>query len=268
MKVELFFYTGSGNSYWVARRLAAELGNAEAHPMLWQRGETILSRAACVGIIFPVHIWGLPRRVIAFVEALARDPSKYYFAIATNAGQVAATLRQLEKLMRLAGFRLSAGFSLVMPSNYIPWGGPGSQDEIISKIDIARERIKKIAAIVSEREKASVEKGPLWQNILLSGVLNRLSFKHIPKMDKSFWSDDKCNGCGICKTICPCGNIELKKERPVWLNNCEQCLACIQWCPEESIQFGKKTIKYKRYHHPEIKLNDVIALANLKKIKK
>lgn len=29
----------------------------------------------------------------------------------------------------------------------------------------------------------------------------------------------------------------------------EQCLACIKWCPQETIQFGKKTPRYKRYHH-------------------
>jgi MinD superfamily P-loop ATPase len=83
-------------------------------------------------------------------------------------------------------------------------------------------------------------------------------------MDRSFWVDEKCNGCGICKTICPCGNIELKADRPAWLNHCEQCLACIQWCPQEAIQFGKKTQHYKRYHHPEVTLPEMIAAANSK----
>jgi len=37
----------------------------------------------------------------------------------------------------------------------------------------------------------------------------------------------------------------------------EQCLACIQWCPAEAIQYGKNTAAKKRYHHPEIKLSDM-----------
>jgi len=37
----------------------------------------------------------------------------------------------------------------------------------------------------------------------------------------------------------------------------EQCLACIQWCPAEAIQYGKNTAAKKRCHHPEIKLSDM-----------
>jgi len=80
-------------------------------------------------------------------------------------------------------------------------------------------------------------------------------------MDKGFWVDEKCNSCGICKTACLCGNIALKEGRPVWLHHCEQCLACIQWCPPEAIQYGKKTQRYERYRHPEVKLSDMISVS-------
>ncbi|MBN1381579.1 MAG: EFR1 family ferrodoxin [Deltaproteobacteria bacterium] len=265
MKTELFFYTGTGNSYWTARTLAEYLGSVGTRSMLWQDGEAITSHAEALGFIFPVHIWGLPHRVIDFVNVLVEDPPKYYFAIAVNAGQVAATLLQLKKLMSKKGLSLDAGFDIVMPSNYIPWGGPGSEKIIKERIDNARDKIAKIAALVAKKEKHPVERGPLWQNILLSGFLYKLSFPHIPNMDKGFWVDDKCNTCGICKTICPCNNIELKDGRPVWLHRCEQCLACIQWCPKEAIQLGKKTPKYERYHHPDIRLQDMLSMKKSEK---
>jgi MinD superfamily P-loop ATPase len=100
----------------------------------------------------------------------------------------------------------------------------------------------------------------LWQNIIFTG-LNRLAFPHVPTMDRSFWVDEKCNGCGICKAVCPSGNIDLPEERPAWQHHCEQCLACIQWCSQEAIQFGKKTPRYKRYHHPEVTLKEMLAAA-------
>jgi len=261
MKTEIYFYTGTGNSYWASRCLAADLGGAETHPMLWNDGETVITSADAVGLIFPVHIWGLPRRVIAFAGSLAKDPTKYYFAMAVNAGQVAATLLQLEKLMRSAGLTLASGFNIIMPSNYIPWGGPGTKEEIASRIGTSREKIKQIAAVVASRRRQPVERGPLWQNLLLSGLFYRLSFPHIPELDKNFWTDEQCNGCGICETLCPCGNIEMNNGRPAWLRRCEQCLACIQWCPRKAIQYGSKTPKYERYHHPEIKLHDMTALS-------
>jgi ferredoxin len=260
LKTDLFYYTGTGNSLWTARVLAREIGDAQMIPISRIPGEKIERQADGVGIIFPVHIWGVPRRVIAFLNVLVKDPSRYYFAVAVNAGQVAATLLQLKKLMSAKGLPLSSGFEIVMPSNYIPWGGPGPKDRQITRFTKAGEKIKTIADAVISRKQRPVERGPLWQNILFTG-LNRLSFPHVPTMDKGFWVDEKCNSCGICKTVCPCGNIALKEGRPAWLHHCEQCLACIQWCPSEAIQYGKKTQRYERYHHPDVKLPDMLSIS-------
>ena len=260
MKTDLFFTTGTGNSLWTARTLAGKLGNAELIPMLWAAGNPVQSRADAIGIIFPVHVWGLPQPVITFVNSLAIDTSKYYFALAVNAGQVAAALLQLEKFMKSRGSFLSSGFAIVMPSNYIPWGGPGPEDKRMRRISEAREKIHTVSAIIAERERRPVEKGPLWQNILFSWFYKK-SFPHIPTLDKNFWVDSKCNTCGICQKICPCGNIDLKAGKPLWMHHCEQCLACIQWCPKEAIQYGKRTPRYERYHHPEVKLEDIISIS-------
>jgi ferredoxin len=258
MKTDLFYYTGTGNSLWTARSLAKELGDAEVIPITRCSGNPVTSRAEAIGIIFPVHIWGPPRRVLAFINALEPDPSRYHFAVALNTGQVAATLLQLKKRMDARGLPLSAGFELAMPSNYIPWGGPGPEAKRIRLSTAAREKIGRVAAVVAARAKRPVEKGPLWQNILFTG-LNRLAFPRVPAMDKGFWVDEKCNACGVCRSVCPCGNIDLPDGKPLWLHHCEQCLACIQWCPQEAIQFGKKTPRYERYRHPEVTLQEMIA---------
>ena len=257
MKTDLYYYTGTGNSLWTARTLAGDLGDARIYPISRTGSAPVQSGADAVGMIFPVHIWGLPHKVVAFIEALAHEPAKYYFAIAVNAGQVAATLLQMKKLMNARGLFLSSGFEIAMPSNYIPWGGPGPEDKRLLRINDAKKKIGRIAAATAKKEQLPVEKGPLWQNILFSWCY-KLAFSYVPAMDKNFWVDEKCNACSICTKICSCGNIEMKADRPVWLHHCEQCLACIQWCPQEAIQFGKRTHRYERYHHPDVKLKDMI----------
>ena len=254
MKTSIYYYTGTGNSLWVAGKLAGELKDARIGSMRRAAPEGDGSQA--VGLVFPVHIWGLPHRVIDFVGRIPAGKS-YYFALAVNAGQVAGTLTQLKKLMKARGLALSAGFDIVMPSNYIPWGGAAPAQEQQRRFAAAGNKIKDIARIIERGETGPVEKGPLWQNLLLSGLCYRLSYPWIPKMDKNFWADDKCNGCAICTSVCPSGNILLNGQKPVWQGNCEQCLACIQWCPLEAIQYGKKTQVYARYHHPEITLSDM-----------
>jgi ferredoxin len=257
MKTVIFYYSGTGNSLWSARLLAEKLGDAKLLPM---KGADALAAgdAEAVGFVFPVHMWGVPGPVVQFIEKLSLRPRVYLFALAVNAGQVSRTLVQLRGVLAERGLKLAAGFSIVLPSNYIPWGGPGPKERRNNLFRQAREKINEAGSYIVDRKSWLIEMGPIWQRILFTAIY-KITFKQVRKMDKDFWSDGKCNACGVCVQVCPARNIELKEGKPFWRHNCEQCLACIQWCPQESIQFGKKTPAYERYHHPEVQLKDIIA---------
>jgi ferredoxin len=263
LKTKLYVYTGTGNSLWIARKLALELEEATVEFMLYLSKDFIVE-ADRVGIIFPVHIWGLPNHVIQFVKHVQMKPETYLFALAVNAGQTAATLLQLKKLMSTRPWSLASGYSIIMPTNYIPWGGPGPMDAQQKRFREAQEKVKALAGPILRCEQKEVERGPFWQNILFS-LIYKMSFRQVQKMDKNFWVDDKCNSCGICLKVCPADNIKMINEKPLWLHRCEQCFACIQWCPQEAIQHGKKTPKYQRYHHPEVTLKDMLEQAKTSK---
>jgi formate hydrogenlyase subunit 6/NADH:ubiquinone oxidoreductase subunit I len=263
MKTQLFVFTGTGNSLWVARQLAQELKEADLGFM------PILSRelkveADRVGLVFPVHIWGLPAHVIQFINHLRVNAGTYIFALAVNAGQHAATLLQLQKLMVIRKLSLALGYSIALPSNYIPWGGPGPVEKQQRLFEEARKKIRSIAQAILQAERKKVERGPHWQNIPYS-LIYKMSFRSVRTMDKKFHADEKCNGCGICSRVCPASNVEMIHEKPLWLHHCEQCLACLQWCPKEAIQVGEKTVQYPRYHHPEVLLKDMLEQAEANK---
>jgi Pyruvate/2-oxoacid:ferredoxin oxidoreductase delta subunit len=264
MKTVIYFYTGTGNSLWTAGKLSDMLGNTKLVPMVASGEEPVLAEAENIGLVFPVHIWGVPSRVVDFINHLQVSSVKYCFATAVNAGQVAATLLQLKKLLQSKSIKLSSGFSLCLPSNYIPWGGAVSQEKQQKLFKIALDKIGRIAACVKSGEVKPPEKGPLWQNIIFSAIY-RSSFSRVPGMDKPFSADDKCTGCKICEKICPAQNILITNGKPVWQHRCQQCFACLQWCPEEAIQYGRGTAKKKRYHHPEIKLSDMLLRVTNKK---
>lgn len=256
MKTTIFYYSGTGNSLWSARQLAEKLGGARLLPMK-SADALAASDVEAAGFVFPVHMWGVPRPVLDFIAKLALRPDAYLFALAVNAGQVSRTLLQFREALARRGLTLSAGWAIVLPSNYIPWGGPGPGERRAARIAAARVRLDEAAACISGREAGPVERGPLWQRLVFTAIY-KLSFNQVPGMDKDFWCDDRCDSCGICARICPAGNIEMKAGRPSWKHGCEQCLACIQWCPRESIQFGRKTPGYERYHHPEVSLKDML----------
>jgi ferredoxin len=202
-------------------------------------------------------LWGVPRRVLEFLDQLQAMSPEYIFAVANNAGQVSNTLVQLQKVMESKGLHLSSGWSIVIPSNYIPWGGPCSVEKQNQLFADARLKLSALAQGIRNQVKKPVEKGPLWQRILFTWFY-KMSYSQVPKMDEKFWVDERCNQCRLCIELCPQNNIIMQDEKLVWQNNCEQCLACIQWCPQESLQYGKKTSAYARYHHPEIKAKDLL----------
>ncbi len=257
VRTTIFYYSGTGNSLWTARLLARELGNTDLVSMVGFDKLRHTIDAQAIGLVFPVHIWGVPKRVLEFLDHVQAISPEYIFAVAVNAGQVSNTLVQLSRVMKSRGLHLAGGWSVVLPSNYIPWGGPGSIPEQKERFAAARDKIADIALKIGSRIEMPVEKGPLWQRIVFTWMYN-LSFSHIPAMDKNFWIDERCNQCGLCVQLCPARNITLHDEKLTWLNHCEQCLACIQWCPQEALQYGKKTPSYERYHHPEVKARDFL----------
>jgi ferredoxin len=257
MKLSIFYYTGTGNSLWVARTLAKLAGEADIISISAWLKEKKPVPSSVIGIIFPVHMWGVPGPVIRFISEIKSLSPEYLFAITANSGQVANTLLQLRNLLKKQGFDLSCGYEIKMPSNYIPWGGAESKEKQEQKFELARRKLSTIFSVVNDRGIAPVERGPLWQRLLLT-LVYKLSFSQVPKMDAKYWVDEKCNHCGICSRICPADNIKMIEGKPIWNHHCEQCMACIQWCPERAIQYGKKTPQYARYHQPEIDLQDVL----------
>lgn len=257
MSATIFYYTGTGNSLWVAHKVADALGDTALVSIPEYSDGNKLIPSDTIGLIFPVYIWGVPAPVIRFVHTIKTLPGNYIFAIAVNAGQVSNTLVQLKEVMAQNSLNLWAGFQIKMPSNYIPWGGPGPREEQQRRFDLAKKKVLRIAESIKGKASLPVEKGPLWQRIIFTAIY-KMSFPQVPKMDRKFWSDDKCNSCEICSKVCPAENITFTQGRPVWNHKCDQCFACLQWCPQEAIQYGKKTPHYERYHQPEILLTDVL----------
>lgn len=257
MKTSLYYFSGTGNCLKVAQDLAGKLENAEviSIPKTLKANQTT-TNSEKIGIIYPVYIWGMPLIVVDFINKLVVENGAYIFAIATYGGMSGASLLQTAKQLKAKGLELSAGFGITMPGNYTPMYGAipqEKQDEMFSR---EKGKICHIAQIVKEGKNYPIETSTALVNLLFSGIIYKLGSSKIPGMDKSFWVNEKCTHCGICQKVCPVGNITMENGKPQWHHKCEQCMACLQWCPEEAIQYGKKTLGRKRYRHPEVKVED------------
>jgi len=277
MKTIIYYFSGTGNSLKVACDLALEIGDTEfltdeteVFSMVRAiNGEIDLS-ADRIGLVFPVYMWGLPLIVSEFVKKLGgaselwRDePDKYIFAVVTHGGFPGGALKMLHRSMAKTGVTLDAAFAVEMPGNYTPLYGAPSDEKQQKLFENEKEKVKKISDCVLSGERGRFEFSNCFVNafsFLVHGFMSR----RIPAMDKKFYADENCAGnkpgsdCTVCADVCPVDNIKMIDGKPLWNHRCQQCMACLQWCPKEAIQWGKKTAGRKRYHHPDIKLAEII----------
>lgn len=259
MKTVLYYFSGTGNTLMLARLLAEELGNTEIINIAGSNYSTPDREAEAIGILYPVYACRLPGMMRDFVKNNLRINADTYVFSLTNYASFGgpASLHQLKALLRTGGAKLHAGFGLGMPPNDIMLCGAESQDKQTKHFSEAAAGIKTIAQIIRERpENYFYHKGNI--PLFLAKLCYKFFFWYCERGFKKFYVNDKCTSCGICEKICPTENIKLVNERPVWGNNCEQCLACLQWC--SAIAIHRKGVPETRshYHNPTVKAQDLI----------
>ncbi len=258
MNTTIYFFSGTGNSLKIARDLAEKLENTELIPIakVWQK-RSIESISEKIGFIFPLYYSGLPKIVHDFIDKLNIIRTNYFFTVVTSTGDInEQSLQQLDKLLKKKSKKLNAGFYVNMPNNYIIGFNIHSKERQKEFFENATKQIKIMSEIINNQED-NITQEILEKDVRRSAKINKNFRDSVNESDKAFTVSENCNSCGICEKVCPVNNLILISGIPEWQHKCQQCLACINFCPEKAIEYGKQTQKTKRYHHPEISIEEI-----------
>ena len=272
MSTEIYYFSGTGNSLYIAKAIAEKTGAALIPIAKFKDSVSIKTEADIIGIVFPVYYMEPPMMISKFAGKLQYIAGKYIFAVSNYGGAAGESLRMLKRILRSNGGELSASYGIAMPQNSFPKPREDRQSLYLE----CDKRIELIVKNTEMKAKGTFYANPLLElavipiHALITRPICIRHFKSISSlppdssyeehkhaMDRNFSINDSCNGCGTCSQVCPAGNISITDKGPVWLNHCEHCLACYNWCPNRAIQ-GGITTKDHYYRHPGIKLSGIM----------
>ncbi len=251
--MKIFYFTGTGNSLYVAKRFEGELYSI---PKVLRSNELRYNDEK-IGIIFPCYGLVAPKIVREFVEKVTLE-SPYIFAILTYGNMIANGVGWFTNYAKKNGIFIHYANSLLMDDNYLPIFDVEDQKKKQKNIE---ENLRILIKDISE-SKEYINKGSVLDAILTSGFQQVTKLLPEYNSPKKFSINDDCNNCGTCIKVCPRDNISIDKEhansKPIHGDTCEFCLSCINLCPKKAIKLKFEKNPDSRFKNEHVTLKEII----------
>lgn len=284
MNTQIYYFSGTGNSMFIAKELQRRIPEAELIPMVSLLEYSIRTQkpirlgSGSVGLVFPVHALTLPIAVKRFLEHADVSACSYFFAVATRGGSAFKGFEKINRLLAKKGKQLDARCILNMGNNearHGPYAAP-TQAELSSMEETALRKLDELAECLQNRRKYLHEdadkKYDIVENPILNHLMENLVVTGIAASEyiggvQYFFNDERCSGCGSCEKVCLSQKITMHDGKPVWQRNvlCYMCFACLNYCPLQSVQIKSipgvpsSTRENDRYSHPYASAADIAA---------
>jgi len=249
----IFYFSGTGNSLKVAKDIAMNMQNCEIISMGSLQYYELQAGYETIGFVYPTYYRGEPKKVREFILNLnlKNNLNTYYYAVTTCGRYEGNALIHIKHLLKRKHITLNYAKKINMFSNYVV---------AYDMRDTVEEQTKQsqidLVQIIQSIKNKETNKLPITEPLQEIGY--RILIKLTPKMDKNYNISNDCTRCGICKNVCPVDNIGLDdNNKPYFKHHCEQCLACLQYCPNKAINYKDKTQSRGRYTHPNIKYTEL-----------
>ncbi|VVB59724.1 NAD(P)H-quinone oxidoreductase subunit I, chloroplastic [uncultured archaeon] len=261
-KVEIYYFSGTGNSLHVARELQKRIPGTKLIPIVSLLDKEIIKiNGETIGLVFPIHLTAIPMPVKNFIKKLDLTSAGYIFAIATRIGTPHSAFMDIEKILNRKSKNLDSCFSLNMPGNDPKFNYNAPTKKEIAKLESAvQSRLDFIQNVIIKKEK-NKEKDTSIITPMPSILVRFLSSIVVltEGIQPKYYADSKCTGCGTCEKVCLSKKIKIINKRPVWRKDirCYRCDACLNYCPVQAVQIKNHTEKNGRYSHPYATAGDI-----------
>lgn len=260
----LYYFSGTGNTFRVARWIEASLQSKglatrlKAINELGPQADHDQSTSLTI-LLFPTHGFMPPWSMIKFLLRLPRRPKGQALVVATRGalwlvplkipGAAGLATFFAALVLFLKGYDLRGFCSVDMASNLTNFHSALSDDAIKR---ISQKSLHKIPHFLQPI--LSGRRLLFTLNNFYEGIWAVLLLWFIPiypilyliygktSMAKMMFAGNSCISCGRCSRICPNQAIEMRsffgKKKPYWTYGCENCMRCMAYCPRQAVHAG------------------------------
>ena len=259
--VSIFYFSGTGNTWWVGERLCEELSehkfdaNAYSIEQLTEKETAaLIKKSEIVGLGFPIYGSDVPRIFHDFIRRLPRmEEEKSTLGFVTQMAWSGDGMNFLENELSEKGYRLKWAAEFNMPNNIalpiFPLPYSSDHNKFTPQLEKCEQKIADLCAKIANNKPYRQHNGVL---AAASAWIQRGPFRLAHDWGRKFWSVDEkacisCNRCERCARLCPVGNIVIQNGVPIHSNQCVYCMRCFNYCPTHAIHYmGMKNTRLER----------------------
>ena len=244
----ILYFSGTGNSNYVAKRNADALGDAlvNLNDRIKASDTSSVETGERVIIVTPTYAWRIPRVVRHWLRKTELRGAKQAWFVMTCGSEIGNADTYYRELCAEKAISCMGTAQIVMPENYIAMFSAPQADEARQIVAQAEPSIDRAIAAIQRNQPFAPTRNNFYDRVM-SGPVNPMFDRFFVKAN-AFTASSACIGCGQCVKRCPMNNVTLKDGKPVWGRNCTHCMACICYCPVSAIEYGKKSVGQPRYH--------------------
>ena len=244
----IFYFSGTGNSKFIARMFAQKMGFDCVDIEEAKQAAAWVSKADTVAFCYPIYGSTPPRPMREFVAAhKSLFDGKQLIIFCTQLLGSGDGARCLTDHMKGVGCRVIYAEHFLMPNNvnnlfFLPITGDKRDKKYCAdakkKKDRVCEDIQKGRVVLRGFNPLSKLLG-LSQRAFMPGIEARSTHK--------VYINENCTRCGLCTQTCPVGNLILTQDRMAPQGNCMLCYRCTNLCPQRAIKVLFRAWPKKQY---------------------
>jgi ferredoxin/flavodoxin len=270
VKLQLLYFSGTGNTDYVARYLAHHLAQIpepsleiDLRPIEWQPANQ-LDDFDLIAVGFPVYAANAPGLFQDYLDALLPGEGRGAFVFCTKGAYAGGAVQRALQRLATRSYTPLGGGSVIMP-------GTDGLSMIAKDSWLARKALEKDYEHLEDADRLLEDMVAKIRQLASGHSAEALRLPLPPRargnwLDR-FWewsyrlaegyarnrlyADQGCTACGLCERICPVRNIEMSNDHPQFADRCMLCLRCLHACPQEAIQVGRLTVGKFRWRGPQ-----------------